>query len=104
MLSRLAIAFVLMLATAGTFARADDAPATTQPSNDVAVLELRANQAFNRGEYAIAMPLLQKLSAQLKDEPVVHLRADLPGERWSLLYPLHPIPAQGKRAGTLYLY
>ena len=68
MMSRLAIAFVLVLATAG-IARADDAPATTQPSKDIATLELRANQAFNRGEYAIAMPLLQKLSAQLKDEP-----------------------------------
>ncbi len=39
---------------------------TTQPT---AALELRASQAFSRGEYAIALPMLQKLAEQLKDEP-----------------------------------
>ncbi|WP_254507241.1 c-type cytochrome domain-containing protein [Anatilimnocola floriformis] len=42
--------------------------------------------------------------AKTKDIPFLHLRADLPGERWSLLYPLEPIPAEGKRTGSVYLY
>src|SRR5947207_7199026 len=37
---------------------------STQPS-----LEFRAGEAFNRGEYSVALPLLQKLAVQLKDQP-----------------------------------
>ena len=40
----------------------------TQPAPDPRV-ELRANQAFNRGEYATALPLLKKVAEQVKAEP-----------------------------------
>ena len=36
--------------------------------------------------------------------PFLTLRTDLPGERWSVLYPLEPIPAAGKLTGSVYLY
>lgn len=44
---------------------------TTQPAIDASDprVELRANQAFNRGEYATALPLLQALADAAKDEP-----------------------------------
>src|SRR5260370_30731457 len=32
-------------------------------------LELRANQAFNRGEYAVALPMLRTLAEAAKNEP-----------------------------------
>ena len=38
---------------------------TTAPS----ALEVRANTAFNNGQYALALPLLQKLSNELKVQP-----------------------------------
>jgi hypothetical protein len=60
--------FLIVLLLMGSLAPAGE-QATTQPSNDSAALELRANQAFNRGEYAIALPLLQKLSKQMVSEP-----------------------------------
>src|SRR5687767_8312099 len=40
---------------------------TTQPATTA--LETRATQALNRGEYTTALPLLQKLADQLKDQP-----------------------------------
>ena len=40
---------------------------STQP--DFAAMELRAKQAFTRGEYATALPLLQKLSENYKTNP-----------------------------------
>ena len=42
---------------------------TTQPASNDPRMEVRANQAFNRGEYATALPLLQKLANQVKDQP-----------------------------------
>src|SRR5438067_10460050 len=44
---------------------------TTQPSAsaDPKTLEFRANEAFTRNQYAVALPLLQKLEQQLKDQP-----------------------------------
>ena len=44
---------------------------TTQPAIDARDpwVELRANQAFNRGEYAAALPLLTALADVAKDEP-----------------------------------
>jgi hypothetical protein len=54
-----------LIVTATGFA-ANLAP-TTQPASGE--LELRANQAFSRGEYAIALPLLQKVSEGLIDQP-----------------------------------
>lgn len=57
----LVLSVVLGLAASG-FSQA------TQPGLDPRV-ELRANQAFNRGEYATALPLLRKLAEQFKAEP-----------------------------------
>ena len=44
---------------------------STQPSIDATDprVEMRANQAFNRGEYATALPLLQKIAEVAKNEP-----------------------------------
>jgi hypothetical protein len=43
---------------------------TTKPaSRPAGELEMRAIQAFNRGEYAIAIPLLKKTAEALKDQP-----------------------------------
>lgn len=45
---------------------------TTRPSSADAAdprLEMRANQSFNRGEYATALPLLQKVAETAKNEP-----------------------------------
>lgn len=42
---------------------------TTQPVADDPRLELRTNQVFNRGEYAKALPMLQKLAEQAQNEP-----------------------------------
>jgi hypothetical protein len=41
---------------------------TTQQADDPSI-ELRARQAFTRGEYATALPLLQKLAANYKSQP-----------------------------------
>src|SRR2546429_1806509 len=43
---------------------------TTQPasSDATAALELRASQAFNKGDYGVALPMLQKLAGQLQDQ------------------------------------
>lgn len=65
---KLQTALLLMLVLTGSVALA--AP-TTQPAIDASDprVELRANQAFNRGEYATALPLLQALADAAKDEP-----------------------------------
>ncbi|HEY1629256.1 MAG TPA: hypothetical protein VGF52_05320 [Tepidisphaeraceae bacterium] len=41
---------------------------TTQPASD-SRLEYRAGRAFERGEYAKALPLLRELVGQLMDRP-----------------------------------
>jgi hypothetical protein len=57
------LAFALGLLLAGSFASAQ----TTQPAS--LPLEYRANQAYNQGRYAIALPLLQELAGNLIDQP-----------------------------------
>jgi len=42
---------------------------STQPGPTVPSLEVRAATAFNNGQYALALPLLQKLEGQVKDQP-----------------------------------
>jgi hypothetical protein len=58
------VAFMLLLLLAGpAFAQAD------QTSPDArAALELRASQAFNKGDYTVALPMLQKLSGELQGQ------------------------------------
>lgn len=43
-------------------------PVATGGSGDAA-LELRATQAFNKGDFMLALPMLQKLETELKSEP-----------------------------------
>ncbi len=49
-----------------TVATADTLAGVNIPDNR---LELRANQAFNRGEYVTALPLLKKLAAEAQQQP-----------------------------------
>lgn len=60
----LALATLLL---AGQFALGE--PTTKPAAANVGELTLQATQAFNRGQYAIALPILQKVSAGLKDQP-----------------------------------
>jgi hypothetical protein len=57
-------AAVLMLLISAPFVAAQ----ATQPSAPDAALELRATQAFNKGDYSIALPMLQKLANSLKSQ------------------------------------
>jgi hypothetical protein len=43
---------------------------TTQPANATvdAAIELRATESFNKGDYAVALPMLQKLESDLKPD------------------------------------
>src|SRR5437762_6919468 len=40
---------------------------TTQPAQTTAALEVRATEAFNRGQYALALPMLRKLATAYQD-------------------------------------
>jgi hypothetical protein len=57
-----AVRVALVLCLVGSLALAQ----TTQPS---IALEVTATQKFNRGEYAAALPMYEKLAEQLKDRP-----------------------------------
>jgi hypothetical protein len=57
------LAAVMATSTPVRAASADENPPST------AQIEIRANTAFNRGEYNTALPLLKKLSSAFKDEP-----------------------------------
>jgi hypothetical protein len=57
----------LALSFAVTALAAAPSPAT-QPANG-ASMAFRASEAFNRGQYATALPLLQRLADELKDRP-----------------------------------
>ncbi|HEY2588041.1 MAG TPA: DUF3299 domain-containing protein [Tepidisphaeraceae bacterium] len=68
MTSRWTIAVLTLALAAGSLQAA--AP-STQPAIDARDprVELRANQAFNRGEYATALPLFQAVAGTLMDQP-----------------------------------
>ena len=61
-------AMVVAVVLAGMAALAAPALAVDAPPS-TAQLEIRANQAFNRGEYNTALPILKKLSDTFKAEP-----------------------------------
>jgi hypothetical protein len=76
------IAPALVLLMSASYAGAQAAPATpaatptpapaatdTRTSMPDAALEIRASQAFNKGDYAQALPMLQKLASELKTDP-----------------------------------
>lgn len=54
---------ILLLIGAGAYAQ------TTRPSDETAAMELRAVQTLNRGEFASALLLLQKVAERVKDQP-----------------------------------
>src|SRR5262245_50827840 len=61
---RTTAAMLTVLLLSGSVANAQ----TTQPT-DLASIEMRAKQAFSRGEYATALPLLQKLVDAYRPDP-----------------------------------
>jgi hypothetical protein len=65
-------AAVILLLVVGLSARVwADASATSQPSNATLAneLQLQANEDMGRNDYAAALPLLQKVSEMLADQP-----------------------------------
>ena len=65
-------AAVILLLVVGLSARVwADASATSQPSNATLAneLQLQANEDMGRSDYAAALPLLQKVSEMLADQP-----------------------------------
>ena len=70
-MSRLGVSFALVVALLASRAWGD-AAATSQPSNPgnlAAELQLEANEDMGRGNYLAAVPLLQKVSELLADQP-----------------------------------
>ena len=66
------IVAVILLLVVGTSARTwADASPTSQPSNATLAneLQLQANEDMGRSDYAAALPLLQKVSEMLADQP-----------------------------------
>src|SRR5947208_6292919 len=60
-------AFILMSCLAlGLVARADDKKPETKDS--VSTMELRANEAFNRGQYSLAKELFNKVAERVKED------------------------------------
>jgi hypothetical protein len=89
-----AVAFIaLMILPSLVFAQA------TQPSTDPKSLEFRANEAFTRNQYAVALPLLQKLEQQDKDVPdklgAVQEQIRVCQKNIALSAAAQPIPAAG---------
>ena len=60
--SCLSVGFVAFQPPVARAAADNNPPSTAQ-------LEIRGNQAFNRGEYNTALPILKKLAVTFKDEP-----------------------------------
>jgi hypothetical protein len=66
MFKRLSILVLVVLGAAVAITLAQ----STQPA-DKAALELRANEEFNRGNFALALPMLEELAVLSKDKPDV---------------------------------
>ena len=62
---RLGLAFLTSILCLGSVARSQ----ATRPTAPDPRVEMRANQAFNRGQYAVALPLLQQVASDVKGEP-----------------------------------
>lgn len=50
----------------GTMAHAEE---TQKPASLAGSMDVAANEAFNSGKYAVALPMLQQLATKYKDEP-----------------------------------
>ena len=79
---------------------------TTQPATPDAQLEVRATAAFNRGEYAVALPMLQKLAEGAKtdanrlgriEEQIRVCRTELKATPDALLAPPTAPPSDAER-------
>jgi hypothetical protein len=79
---------------------------STQPATPDGQLELRATAAFNRGEYAVALPMLQKLAEGAKsdadrlgriEEQIRVCRTELKATPDALLTPPAPPPSDAER-------
>jgi hypothetical protein len=69
---RIVLGLGLLIPACATMAATPSAPTTqaaVATSENPADLRFRATEAFTRGQYATALPLLQKLADQLKDQP-----------------------------------
>jgi hypothetical protein len=70
-------AIILVLATSASLALAQatkPAPTAVKPQTvnakaQAAALELRATESFNKGDFAAALPMLQKMAVQLQTQP-----------------------------------
>ena len=60
---------VMMAATLGFDRPRRGTPALPAGGTPDAALELRATQAFNKGDYATALPMLQKLDGDMTGDP-----------------------------------
>ncbi len=60
---RLVVVLAVLMGGVGVLAQ------STRPGDEGAALRFRAAQAFNRGEYDIALPMLKKVAAGLKNQP-----------------------------------
>jgi hypothetical protein len=70
-LSKIGKVFIVLALIAGPAMAADSAgkaPPTTKPVGGGA-LEVRAETAFNRGEWSLALPMLRQVADALKDNP-----------------------------------
>jgi hypothetical protein len=65
---RLMIATLLLPMLVGLASAQSTQPSGPRIGGDAAALELRATQAFNKGDYSQALPMLQKLAEGLKND------------------------------------
>src|SRR5947209_13770909 len=64
-----ALAIVPVLAAGAAEAAATNKPAPTTKPVGGAALEVRAQTAFNRGEWSLALPMLKQVAIDVKDKP-----------------------------------
>jgi hypothetical protein len=91
----------MMALTAGIFLLCSSLPAqTTQPASDDR-LEYRAGQAFDRGDYPTALPLLRKVAEKLQDKPaklvVIQDRIKVCEKAVAKIAPTTPLTAAAQR-------
>ena len=58
-----------LLLTAGVAGAQTTKPVVAAGGSPSAALELRATQAFNKGDFAVALPMFQKLESDLRNDP-----------------------------------
>jgi len=66
---RLSPLILILTATASLAFSQTTRPAPANTKAQAAALELRATESFNKGDFAVALPMLQKLAIQLQSQP-----------------------------------